>query len=245
MKKLSSSAALLALLMSGAALAGPVSEYEAAFSEVYASYRTALFVTNSGDAAKSSGDAAKSRLALQAFDDKWAALMSRYAASPPPQYADDPLWSQTLMDVDRSLELAQSDAADGQLPASHEALEAVRDAIGALHARNSIETFSDRMNAYHAEMEHVLALDMTQLDPAMARTLLERAAVLSYLADDVLLVPPVGVDANIPEFASLASAFKASVDQFLAAARSDDADALRSAASGLKVPYSKFFLMFG
>lgn len=238
MKKLSLSVALLALLMSGAVSAGPVSEFEAAFSDAYASYRTALFATNSGDAAKS-------QLALQAFDDKWAALMSSHAASPPPQYADDPLWSQTLMDVDKSLEQARSDAAGGQLPASHEALEAVRDTIGALHARNGIETFSDRMNAYHAEMEHVLALDMSQFDPAMALTLLERAAVLYYLQDDVLLAPPVGVDPNNPEYVTLASAFKTSVDQFLAAARSDDADALRKAVGGLKVPYSKFFLMFG
>lgn len=238
MRNLLTNAAFSVWIISGAAAAGPVTDFEVAFSDAYASYRTALFATNSGDAVKS-------QQVLQAFDEKWAALVSNYAASPPPQYADDPLWSQTLMDVDSSLEQAQSDAANGQLAASHEALEAVRDAIGTLHARNGIETFSDRMNAYHAEMEHVLALDMTQLDPAMARTFLERAAVLSYLAEDVLLAPPNGVDANSPEFASLASAFKASVDQFLAAARSDDPDALRNAVGGLKVPYSKFFLKFG
>ena len=75
-------------------------------------------------------------------------------------------------------------------PNSHATLEAVREAFGALHARNGIETFSDRMNAYHAQMEHILGLDLSALDAAGKQAMLEQAAVLAYLAQDVLAGPP-------------------------------------------------------
>ena len=100
------------------------------------------------------------------------------------------------------------------------------------------------MNAYHAEMEVILGIDLSAMDAAAKQVLLEHAAVLAYLAEDVLSAPPPAAPGN-PEYAPLADAVQNSVDQFLAAARSGDEAALRSAIGGLKVPYSKLFLKFG
>ncbi|MGB5557957.1 MAG: hypothetical protein WBN04_08080 [Paracoccaceae bacterium] len=238
MNKFLAALAVSVLGSSGAAMAGPNADFNATFSDTYASYRSALFATNSGNPEKS-------QQALDTFDAKWTALLSDYSATPPPQYAEDPLWGETLSTVTDHLQQAEAAAAEGKLPASHLALEGIRDAVGDLHARNGIETFSDRMNAYHAEMEHVLETDMTNLDAAAMQSLLERAAVLSYLADDTLQSPPPEVAAGNAEYDALAAAFKASVDQMQTAARSGDPEALRGAAAGLKVPYSKFFLKFG
>lgn len=225
----------IALVLQGAAaFAGPIAEFEQKFDAMYASYRMALFATNTGDAEKSAK-------ALGAFDMKWAGLAAEYARTPPPQYEDDPRWAQMVAEVGDFLAKAKSETSAGQLPAAHLTLEAVRDAFGELHARNGVETFSDRMNAYHAEMEHVLEMD---IDTAGVGTLLERGAVMSYLADDILAAPPAGA-AGTPEYDGLAAGFAGSVDAFIAAARSGDMAAIKAAVGGLKKPYSMFFLKFG
>lgn len=227
----------LALLCAGPAISGPVADFEAAYAEMYAGYRTALFATNAGNAEKSTA-------ALGGLQKHWDALVQTYGQTPPPQYEDDPMWSETVAEVSGSIAKAGEAVAAGDLPASHETLEAVREAFSALHARNGIETFSDRMNAYHAEMERVLSVDLSALDAAASQTMLEHAAVLAYLAQDVLSAPAAGA-ADDPDYAPLSAAFQASVDAFVTAARAGDEAAIKAAVGGLKVPYSKFFLKFG
>ena len=236
MKRLLASAFVLSLGLAPA-LAGPVADFETAYDVAYANYRGALFATNSGDAAKSVA-------ALAQFDSTWTGLMTQYRASPPPQYEADPFWDQTMQEVTDLLDRARTEAAAGDLPVAHETLEGIRESLGSLHARNAVETFSDRMNAYHAEMEVILGIDTSGMGSAVKQSLLEHSAVLAYLAADVLDAPPAAAIDNA-EFAALAAAMQASVDKFVSAARSGDEAALLAAVGGLKVPYSKLFLKFG
>ncbi|MBU2484556.1 MAG: hypothetical protein KKG78_05670 [Alphaproteobacteria bacterium] len=226
---------IVALTAASFALAGPVADFETGFRTTYASYRMALFATNTGDAEKS-------KHAIGEFDSRWDALVSESAATPPPHYADDPAWGTTLTEVSDSIAKAGQLAEQGKLADAHEVLEHVRDAIGELHARNGIVLFSDRMNAYHARMEQVIGLPVT--DAAGKQQLLEQSAVLAYLAEDMLKAPPVEARGN-PEFEKLAEAVKASVAALQTAARSGDEGAIKAAASGLKKPYSMLFLKFG
>lgn len=219
------------------AFAGPVTDFETAYGDMYAGYRSALFATNSGSAEKSAA-------ALKGLEQQWTSLVASYGETPPPQYADDPNWNEMIADVTGSIAKATEAVANGNLPESHETLEGVREAFSALHARNGIETFSDRMNAYHAEMEVILGLDLATLDAPAKQTVLEHAAVLAYLAQDVLSAPPPSA-ADDPDYAALSAAMQASVDQLLTAARAGDEAGIKAAVGGLKVPYSKFFLKFG
>ena len=73
-----------------------------------------------------------------------------------PQYADDGAVPAALAAVAAHTAKAAEAVAAGNLPEAHEALEGIRAEIGALHSRNGLATFSDRMNAYHAAMETVL-----------------------------------------------------------------------------------------
>jgi hypothetical protein len=231
------SAALALFLLTGTVQAGPVAEFEAEFRPLYASYRAALFHTNSG----------KTDLATEALTklaDGWAALGAEYGATPPPQYADDPEWGATLEAVAAKVARAKELVAEGELAEAHEVLEGVREDVGALHARNGIETYSDRMNAYHAAMEEVLGADLAAPDAEAVAGLREHAAVLAYLAADVLAKPPAEA-AGEAKYGELSAAFQASVEAFQAAARSGDAEAIRSAAGGLKPAYSRLFLQFG
>jgi len=226
---------LILALASSSAFAGPVADFEAGFRETYGSYRMALFATNSGDAGKSIK-------AIGEFETRWRDLVSKNGTTPPPHYQDDPAWGETLAGVTETIGKAKQLADDGDLGQSHEVLEHVRDAIGDLHARNNIVSFSDRMNAYHARMEHVIVTSAAGGEPG--QQVVEQAAVLAYLADDMLgTLPPEARD-NM-EFGKLADAVKASVAAFQTAARSGDAAAIKAAVSGLKMPYSKLFLKFG
>jgi hypothetical protein len=226
-----------ALAALSSASAGPVSDFENAYRQMYGAYRAALFKTNMGDAEASTG-------AMGKFASQFAALDATYGDAPPPHYADDPLWGETMAEAGRLAGQAKAQIAAGELAEAHETLEGVREVFGDLHIRNGVETYSDRMNAYHAEMEHLLGLDIAALDDAMIGDVRERAAVLAYLAADVLGAPPAEAEGNA-EYATLAAAFEASVTALLDAARTGDPEAVRKAVSQVKKPYSMLFVKFG
>ncbi len=236
MKK--STVAIVALaLWAGAALAGSVADFEKSLREAYADYRAALFLTNSGKLPESAK-------AMAAFKNKWEGLEKTWGAAPPPQYADDPKWQDTLDEVSATLVKAASEIDGGALPAAHATLEAVREAISGLHERNGIVGFSDRMNAYHAMMEQVLGKDLAKLDATAMNEIHEQAAVLKYLAGEALAHPPAEA-AGSAEFDGLGKAMSASVDAVVTAARAGDAEKLRAAIGKLKPAYAKLFVKFG
>lgn len=221
------------LALAGTALAGPVNDFESAMRAAYADYRSALFLTNAN----------KGEQALQAIDGfsrQWSALADA-GAEAPPHYADDNGFRRTLDAVAETAAKARAEVASGALTEAHETLERIREEIGQLHERNNIVGFSDRMNAYHAMMEQILGADYTGAE-GMAE-LREDAAVLSYLADDIVAHP--APEASDPAYAPLLDAVMTSVTTVRAAARAGDAAAAKQAVNALKPAYSKFFLKFG
>jgi len=236
MKPLPSRIILAAVLSlaSSAAFAGPFGDTEAALRGVYSQYRVALFATNSGNGPKS-------ETAIAAFQSGWADVATTMTTAP--QYQDDPALPDTIATVTAHAASAAQAVQSGNLPQAHEALEGIRSEIGALHSRNGIATFSDRMNDYHAAMEAVLATDPAKLDAAGRATLHEQVAVLSYLAGQIASHP--APEAADPAYAPLDTAFQASVSAMVMATRSADSAAISAALSALKPAYSKFFVQFG
>jgi hypothetical protein len=231
-------AAVLLLCATSSASAGssPFAEAESAVRVAYADYRTALFMTNQKDV-KASVDA------INAFRDKWTALSAAWRKAPPPQYVGDPLLAKTLATVAQINDNAGRIAAAGDLAKAHEVLEAIRDEIGALRARNGVTSFSDRMNAYHEQMEKVLLDGYEGFSPAGLVRLRDDAAVLAYLADMLnagksALPPDPALDAAI-------GAVLASVKNLRGALIQGDVARIREAVPALKGPYSKAFLRFG
>jgi hypothetical protein len=227
--------AALALAFAGSAHAGSVADFEIAMRAAYGDYRAALFETNAN----------KPDAALQAVDtfkQKWSALAAANTVAPP-QYADDPAYAATLAKVASITETAAGEVAAGKLPEAHETLEAIRFEIGGLHERNGIVGFSDRMNAYHAKMEDVLAKDYGGFDAAGLGALREDAAVLAFLAADIEAHP--AAEAADAAYGKLLDGMTDSVTALADAARTGDAAAAKSALDNLKVPYSKLFLKFG
>jgi len=215
--------------------ADPVTD---AMQEAYAPYRAALFKTNSASRAES-------LQAMNQAQQSWSQLSERFSAKPPAPYDRDPGFAASLAEVTRVYAKASGQIAADQLGAAHETLEQARDILASLRRRNQVIVFSDHMNAYHAEMEHVIkdGAEMLEQPHGIAR-LTAVSGALSYLADKLVAEAPASYGKN-EEFVALARAVRQSVDDLQAALFAQDAAAARAAMKKLKPPYGKLFLKFG
>jgi hypothetical protein len=218
-------------LMASTAIAGPYRDTEDGIANAYADYRKALFQTNQNNKAAT-------KAALSAFRMKWQTLSVDWKKAAPPQYADDPQFLEVIEKVSTLASDAASQAAENNLAKSHDTLEGIRDLLGDLRRRNGVINFSDRMNSYHAHMEHILEHKYSSL-----AQLSEDGAVLAFVAGDIKKNRPKGIDNLV--FDQAMKEIDASIDALRKAARSGDADAIEKARKGLKNPYSRMFIRFG
>ena len=217
--------AVAALLIPSAHAADAVTD---AMQAAYAPYREALFRTNSKAQAESEKAMAQAQVA-------WKGLAARFAAGAPAPYDRDAAFAATLSKVAAVYDKAEAEIASGKLPQAHETLEEARDLI----------VYSDHMNAYHAEMEHLLTDGPRLLaGPQGVPRLTAQAGVLQYLARQLREQAPAALRQDA-EFERLLKEVEASVQSLLAAALSQDPAAIRDAMSKVKPPYSRLFLKFG
>jgi hypothetical protein len=227
----------LAALLCGAAAhaADPATD---AMLAAYVPYRAALFRTNSAAQAESERALADAQRA-------WQVVQQRFAAAPPVPYAGDAGFAATLQQVATVYTEADRLVRAGQLPQAHDALEQVRDLLADLRQRNGVVVFSDAMNDYHAEMEHVLGEGPKALQQSQGwMQLMARAGTLDYLAARLIQQAGTALKANA-EFTQGQRAVAESVAALRAALLAQDAAAVQKALSGLKGPYSRLFLKFG
>ncbi len=209
-----------------------------AMQAAYAPYRAALFRTNSKAQAES-------EQAIAAARAQWRALAERHGAKPGAPYDRDAGFAATLKQVDEVYAKAEAQIAARQLPEAHETLEKARDLLSELRRRNNVVVFSDHMNAYHEQMEHIL-IDgsKTLAQPGGLIELAAQAGTLDYLAKRLRTEAPAAL-AQDGEFKGLAEAVEASVRALRAAIAKQDEAAVREALGKIKQPYSRFFLKFG
>lgn len=226
-------AAVLAALQVQAA--DPVTD---AMQAAYVPYRAALFRTNSKAQLESEQAIAQAQQA-------WKALSERFGAKPPAPYDKDAQFASTLAQVSALYERAAKEARANQLPEAHETLEQVRDLVAELRKRNEVVVYSDAMNAYHAEMEHILTDGTKTLAAPQGQMLLMgQVGALEYLARRLRADAPAALMRDA-EFGTHLQAVEASVAQLRQAVLGGDAAAVREAISKLKGPYSRMFLKYG
>lgn len=228
-------AALAACLNAPARAADVVTD---ALQAAYPAYRAALFRTNSKAQTESEQAIAQAQQGLRA-------VIDRFGSKPSAPYDRDPDFGATLAQVAAVFAKAEQQIKARQLPEAHETLEAARDLLATLRQRNGVIVFSDHMNAYHAEMEHLLIDGAKWLDQAQGLVrVTAQSGVLAYLARQLRQQAP----ANLARDAGFEAGLKAVADSVQAlegaVARQDPA-AIRQAIEGLKKPYSQLFLKFG
>lgn len=226
----------LLVLASGTAWAGDA--VTDAMTEAYAPYRAALFRTNSKAQAES-------QQAITQAQQAWAKLSTQFASKPPAPYDRDAAFASSLAQVSKVYATAAEQIAAQQLPAAHETLENARDLMAELRRRNNVIVYSDHMNAYHAEMEHVLIDGPKILSQANGvQQLTAMVGALNYLAQKLGTEAPTAYLKN-DEFVSLNKVVVQSVAELQAALVSQDVTAIKAALAKVKAPYSKLFLKFG
>jgi hypothetical protein len=219
------------------AFAGPIADYEAMFRDAYADYRNALFATNT----KSTEASNKS---ITAFGAKWAALVARYREWPPPQYAEDKKWSESLDVVTAIVTRANAEVGRSAYGEAHETLESARDAFAALRQRNGVIAYSDRIDAFHHAMEQVLTKSYGGFASAGLTELVEDTAVLSYLGAELRKgLPPDAAQA--PEFAQLLDSVIEAVADLRAAARAGDVEKIKASRTKIRSAFAKLVVKFG
>jgi hypothetical protein len=225
----------LALLATPAWAADAVTD---AMQAAYGPYRAALFKTN----AKAQADSEQAVTDARA---QFRALGERYSDKPAVPYDRDLEFAATLKKVDQVLAKADAEIKARNLAQGHETLEEVRDLLGELRRRNGVVVFSDHMNAYHEEMEHVFNDGAATLaKPGGLLALAGQAAVLDYLAKRLKSEAPAAL-ARDAEFTSLVGAVQASVNALRAAIERQDEAAVREAIAKIKSPYGRLFIKFG
>lgn len=234
MKKFAISMSLI-VASAGAFAADPVTD---AMQAAYAPYRVALFRTNSNAQVES-------LQAIAQAQQGWKRLTEQYAAKPPAPYDRDPAFATSLAEVSSVYAMAATQVNANQLTAAHDTLEKARDIMAEMRRRNQVVVFSDHMNAYHEEMEHVLINGPKILtQPDGKQQFIAMVGVLNYLAKRLSSQAPTNYAKN-EEFVESVKAVEKSVSDLQTAAFSQDTAALNAALAKLKGPYSKFFLKFG
>ncbi len=231
-------AALIALLVLVLpAFAGPIADYEAALRAAYADYRNALFATNT----KNRDGSDKTMAALDA---KWSALVARYRANPPPHYSEDAKWAAGLDQVSGVLARAKAEVAKGDLPRRTRRWNPCASGSASCARSNGLIAYSDRIDAFHHFMEHVLTKPYGGLTGAGLTDLVEDVAVLAFLGNELKKSPPADV-AQSPEFAPLLAAVLGAVGELQTAARAGNAEAIKTARGKIKPAFAKLFVKFG
>lgn len=209
-----------------------------AMQAAYAPYRIALFKTNSNSQAEA-------QQAMVHAQTSWSNVVAQFASKPPAPYDRDPAFSAALLQVAAVYTAAEQQVAGNQLSAAHETLEKARDILADLRQRNQVVVYSDHMNAYHAQMEHVLVGGSKLLAQSNGLPpLTADVGALSYLAKKLSSEAPARYRSS-PEFVDLLRAVDTSVADLQAALWAQDTAAAKAAMAKVKAPYSKLFLKFG
>lgn len=209
-----------------------------AMQAAYGPYRVALFKTNSNSQTEA-------QQAMTQAQQSWGKLAAQFGSKPPAPYDRDTAFGASVADVSKVYTKATEQVTANQLTAAHETLEAARDIMAQMRRRNQVVVYSDHMNAYHSEMEHVLIDGAKTLAlPNGMQQLTAQVGALAYLSKKLNTEAPGNYLSN-PEFVELLKAVDKSVADLQSALFAQNASAVKGAMEKIKGPYSKLFLKFG
>ncbi|MDP6706200.1 MAG: hypothetical protein QF893_07655 [Alphaproteobacteria bacterium] len=134
---------MLALLASGGAAAGQVSEFHTVVAEASGHYRQAGFYLRTGNTMVAAFELAQMR-------EKWGALVDRFGKAPPDPYAQDAAWRETLDNVGGRIERSLAAVEAGDAAVAKTELAPVRSILGKLRRRNGVFLFSDCVDQANA-----------------------------------------------------------------------------------------------
>jgi len=214
-------------------------KFEKDLSRAYTEYRIALFLTNQQNETQSFR-------AAERFQKQWKEIVFHYAASPPEIYSGDSQWKHTLLKVHQIIQDGIREMKEGEVAQAHETLELIRDELSELRRRNNVITFSDHINNYHEQMEHLLKkkYSVETLTSKAIRHIRESCAVLEYLAKKIQGNAPAEYLKN-PEFQEYLDANFMVLKMIRRGLEEKAHSKIIQAIQQLKPAYAKLFIKFG
>lgn len=206
-----------------------------------------MFTTAGAYSYLRTGNAALAALEIEQAQDRWRAILSDFESTPPDGFAADPLWRDTLMEVAAVLDDALTKTDVGDLEAARDALTPVRHKLAGLRQRNSVTTFSDRIDEISAAMDQLWRYRHAPPDfaaPDTARQLGSRAAVFAYVLNRAKAAAPPAL-AESAEFQRLIAGALEGTDRLWLALERKDQDLLINTLRELRSFEQILFLKFG
>ncbi|MEQ8665793.1 MAG: hypothetical protein RIC16_08700 [Rhodospirillales bacterium] len=119
-------------------------DVQAAFDEImgeaYAAFRSAHWNARTGDAGSAAAD-------MATFADLWQTLRATYGDAPPPVYAGDQAWQETLRRIADINAESRTLAEAGNATDAFQSIARLRAVFSRLRARNGVFGYSDHVNA--------------------------------------------------------------------------------------------------
>lgn len=224
----------------GIARASDLSDFNKAVAVAYGHYRAATSYLRTGNAALAG-------IELEAARETWRDVASRFAASPPDAFADDPAWAGTLTAIGQRLEDSLAATDGGDLKAAGEILAPIRGELSDLRSRNNVVVFSDRVDAFSAAMDRLWHFRHQPPDLDSAATLRELrsgTAVLEYLLRLCREAAPARLRMN-PDFVRFLDSGAEAVERLWQAIETKDQELLINTLRELRSFERLFFLRFG
>ena len=135
---------------------------------------------------------------------------------------------------------------EGEVPQAHEILESIRDNLSEMRRRNNVITFSDHVNNYHEQMEHLLKKKYT-VETLTSKAIVhirESLAVLEYLAKKIQRNAPTDY-LNNTEFREIIEGNYLVLKMLRNGVDEKERQKIIQAIQKLKPAYAKLFIKFG
>jgi hypothetical protein len=228
------------MMVSTAAIAGDLATFHNKLDEAYAPYRMSLSLTNKTDKQKEALNK------MNGFLKKWSALSNTYLQNPPAPYNESPLWNETITKTTEIMKLGIKKVKAGNLKAGHETIEAIRDMLAKLRNSVSIRIFSDYINSYHTEMEHLVHVKYSKqnLNSNTIIKLREKVAVLRFLLNELKSAAPKKYSQN-DEFKKILNGNIKLLEMLHKSLEKGDKNKVLAILPKVKPAYGKLFVKFG
>lgn len=188
-------------------------------------------------------------LEIAAFQEKWAAIGRRFATAPPPRFATDERWRETLSAISAAAGRALDDADAARFKDAHRALNEVRRALSDLRRRNNIVVFSDLVDAYGGHVARLTAVrtELKTLGRLTSDKLAELRGIVAALRQAVRKIrdrAPAKLTAN-PAFRAAIEGNLKSIAKLERGVRRKSLKAVRGSVSAVRSDYVLLFTRYG
>ncbi|NQU60764.1 MAG: hypothetical protein HQ512_06510 [Rhodospirillales bacterium] len=217
-----------------------IHDFNEGVSEAYKAYREAMFYLRTGNPAVASFE-------LEKLDERWKAVVKRFADKSPDVFSRDPAWRKTLLKISERTTKGLQAAIDGDAKAANKHLKPIRKILSDLRRRNGVSNFSDCIDQANAAFNKLNKYRKNPPDFGSEKeldTLRQKLSVTIFWYERCWDTAPPAIGAN-PEFKRLMKTSLYSLSRIWVAIASKDKKILTSNLAGLSSSDKILYLRFG